>query len=75
MPKSVFEESNLFCAMTKMPRLKHKSPNQPFSLKESEVVQWLVATPEAQQYLFDKARSSGAIVYDSESGTWKGAYR
>ena len=73
MPKSVFEKSNLFKSMAKMPPLRHAIPGKLFSLEKSEVIKWLVSIPAAQIYLFNRAKDSGAIVYDSDTGTWRGS--
>ena len=58
--------------MKKMPPLHHTIPGHDFALDKSEVIQWLISEPAAQKYLFDRANASGAIVYDSSTGTWRG---
>ena len=68
-----FEKTRKFdCAKT-MPTLRHRLDGEPFDIDRSEVIDWLCEQPEIRQYVFDKARSAGAIVYDAESGTWSGA--
>ncbi len=69
------KNSKQFLAARKMPELRHSIPGQPFDIRESEVVRWLVQQPEIMQYVFDKLNYSGDIVYDRERGTWKGADR
>jgi len=59
----------------KMPPLRHTPSGQPFDIRRSEVAAWLVARPEILQYVFDAARNAGAISYDQETGTWRGADR
>ena len=73
MAKIDFKKSNLFKAMTKMPPLRHAIPRRLFSLEKSEVVKWLISIPAAQIYLFNRAKDSGAIVYDPDTGTWRGS--
>ncbi len=53
-----------------MPERHHGS--SPFDIKQSEVVKWLCDQPEILQALFDFYRERGAIIYDVESGTWRG---
>lgn len=55
-----------------MPPLPHSKSGISFSVFESEVVRWLTEQPEILQYLFDKVRSRGYIVYDSETKMWRG---
>lgn len=54
-----------------MPPLRHSIPGEPFRMENSEVVKWLIGQPEVLQYLFDKAKAY--LVYDPETGTWKGS--
>ena len=44
-----------------MPPLPHKLP-----------VEWLLNQPEIRQALFDLVRENKLIVYDAETGLWKG---
>lgn len=56
-----------------MPPLRHSVPGEPFDIRKSEVVQWLVRQPEILQYIFDRAHDTGSIVYDPETERWCGA--
>lgn len=56
-----------------MPPLHHSVPDSEFDIRKSEVVMWLVREPEVLQWLFNSVMNKKAIVYDPESGTWKGA--
>lgn len=59
-----------------MPPLAHQpDPAQPFDIGKSEVVQWLMAQPEVQKYVFELFKDHRAIVFDPESGKWHGAAR
>lgn len=60
----------LECAKS-MPKLKH-SCGKCFSVSESEVCQWLVKQTSVQQKIFDMAINSKSIVYDKQSGCWRG---
>ena len=70
-----FKYSKAFHKVCLMPKnLAHwPDRSQPFDPSKSEVVAWLVAQPEIQNYLFDKCHNSGAICFDSESQTWRGS--
>lgn len=73
MPKK-FKESVAFSVGCKMPPLPHNKlpPEKFFDILQSEAAQWLVDQPEIRRYLFSKMSSSGAIIYDPETGTWCG---
>jgi SAM-dependent methyltransferase len=51
--------------------LKHQ-PGETFDWSKSEVIQWLIAQPAVQAYIFNKVKGSGAIEYDPESKAWRG---
>lgn len=71
--KSPAKESRATLTAANMPAgLRHTIAGQEFSVHESEVVKWLTGQPEILQALFDHYRGLGAIVFDSESGTWRG---
>jgi hypothetical protein len=54
-----------------MPRLKHYVPGEAFDFQKSELVQWLMNNENAFDLVFSALQSSGAIVFDSETGEWK----
>ena len=56
----------------RMPRLRHSVPGEPFDIDKSEVAAWLVSQPEIRQAVFDLAKESGKIIFDSETRTWVG---
>jgi hypothetical protein len=51
-----------------MPRLKHYVPGEAFDFQKSELVQWLMNNENAFDLVFSALQSSGAIVFDSETG-------
>lgn len=56
-----------------MPPLFHKLPDSKFDIRKSRVVWWLIKQPEVLNYIWnDIVQPSGAVVYDRESGKWKG---
>ena len=55
-----------------MPRLKHYVPGEAFDFQKSELVQWLMNNENAFDLVFSALQSSGPIVFDSETGEWKG---
>lgn len=61
-----------FRAARSMPPLPHKLPGQEFSITKSPAVEWLLNQPEIRQALFDLVRENKLIVYDAETGLWKG---
>jgi hypothetical protein len=67
-----FQRSKTFAEVSKMPAAKKHQPEESFDIAKSEIVRWLVQRPIILQYLFDKVKESGAIIYDAETGTWKG---
>ena len=56
-----------------MPELRHSVPGEEFDVMRSEVAEWLCSLPEVRQRVFDRAKDARLIVYDGESGTWRGA--
>ena len=56
-----------------LPPLRHSLPGEVFDIAHSEVVRWLMGQPEIMQLVFNAARNRGFIVYDKETGTWRGA--
>jgi hypothetical protein len=46
---------------------------RPFTCAKSEVFQWLTSQPEILHYLLNKFKDAGAIEFDAETGTWRGA--
>lgn len=69
--RTIQNPSRSISVAAKMPRLLHAS--EPFDIKKSEVLKWLCDQPEILQTLFDYYRDRGAITYDKENGTWRGA--
>jgi hypothetical protein len=69
--RALFRESKAFGTGAEMPFLVHK-PGEDFDWRASEVFQWLATNPVMLQYLFDRLRESGAIVYDRKKGGWRG---
>jgi hypothetical protein len=67
-----FKSSKAFEAASKMPTgLVHK-PDEDYDPAKSEVVAWLISQPEIQNYLFSKCNTTGALVFDQETKTWRG---
>lgn len=55
-----------------MPPLYHSLPDQPFEIGKSKALQWLVREPDVLNYLWSHIRQLGYVVYDSETGKWRG---
>ena len=73
MPISSFasRSTKLTQAVVTMPPRAH-CPNATFDWMESEVANWLCAQPSMRQYMFDKCRGAGLIVFNQATGTWRG---
>lgn len=65
------QKSSKLCIAENMPPLYHTIPGQRFDVKNSQVVNWLIAQPEILQYLFDKI-SHEYLQYDPDTGKWRG---
>ena len=62
-------------ACERMPELVHyvgKGEGAEYDVIKSELVAWLVKQPVVLEFLWQKVRESGAIVYNSETNTWQG---
>lgn len=70
MSKSV--RSKNFEVGKQMPPLYHKLPGKEFRYSDSEVLKWISNQPLLLAWLRDQLRSAGYIVYDTETGKWKG---
>lgn len=56
-----------------MPPLRHSIPEDAeFDWMHSEVARWLCEQASMREYAFTVAKELGLIVYDGESGTWRG---
>ena len=62
----------LNCAK-EMPPLRHTIPGTQYAIGLSNVARWIANQPEVLQKVFDMARQKGMIIYDKETGMWKGA--
>jgi hypothetical protein len=67
-----FMRSEAFAAACRMPPGLKLYPADRFDSSKSEVVAWLIAQPEIQQWVFEQFQISGALVYDWVRGTWGG---
>ncbi len=55
-----------------MPPLRHQLQDEEFDESKSEVINWLSQQPEIRRAMFDYYRTTQAIMFDKDSGTWKG---
>ncbi|MEG2286121.1 MAG: hypothetical protein RSB90_11210 [Eubacterium sp.] len=63
--------SKLLNIANMMPELKHSTSEKVFEIKNSDVVRWLVKQQDIQQYIFNTVMNH-EIIYDKDTGTWKG---
>jgi hypothetical protein len=64
--------SKALLSAAQMPPLQHKT-QEPFDIRKSPAVKWLTDRSEILQAAFDYYKDRGAIVFDKNTGTWKGA--
>lgn len=50
----------------------HRIPGEDYSVKKSEVIQWLIQRPSILEYLWDNIKQSGDIEYDPVTQKWQG---
>lgn len=55
-----------------MPPLYHTLPGEEFDNDKSQVYAWIKNQPDLIQWLWRQLGSAGYIVYNSETGQWKG---
>lgn len=48
-------------------------PGQEYDVKNSEVTKWLIQRPSILEFIWDQLKQSGDILYDPDTGKWKGA--
>lgn len=71
---TIFRRSKAHRLARAMPSgLIHKKPGEDYSIERSEVIRWLVSQPQLQAYLFERMSTTGAIVFDAETRTWRGS--
>lgn len=71
MAKST-EPKRLALAAKNMPPLYHSLPGREFDIHKSEVIKWLISQQSILQYIFDKAKDGGFIIYNPETKKWQG---
>ena len=55
-----------------MPPLRRTRVGEKYSYTNDEVFKWISKRPGLLNYVFDKLSQAGYIVYDPETGLWKG---
>jgi len=56
-----------------MPVLRHHVPGQRFDIMQSDVCAWLIDQPAIRQEIFNWVKRNGGILFDVETGRWRGA--
>lgn len=56
-----------------MPPLRHSYEDQEYEVEDSDVCDYLCSLPEVMQKVFDLAKGRKVIVYDKETGMWRGS--
>ena len=66
-------KSKSLAIIRSMPPKSHwPDKSQPFDVLGSEVAEWIISQPDIRQHLFNKARDRGLIVFDQDTGCWRG---
>jgi hypothetical protein len=73
MKKVSQERSRMIFVLSQMPALQHWDRSKEFSYRESEVCKWLMGRDELWEWVFQKAKDLGAIVFDGKSKCWVGS--
>ena len=55
-----------------MPPLYHTLPGKEFDNDKSQVYVWIANQPDLMHWLWRQLESAGYIVYNPETGQWKG---
>ncbi len=58
--------------VAKMPPLRKRQTGMPYSYENDDVMRWFASQPDLVNVVVDKACGAGLIVYDRETGMWKG---
>lgn len=53
--------------------LRKRQPGEDYAPEKDEVLTWVMSQPELVNVLVSKLRDWRYIVYDPETGTWRGA--
>lgn len=66
------QRQKLLASARKMPPLYHKLPGEPFDIRKSRVLWWLVKQPSVLHYLWNLFKDSGVIYFNRDTGKWQG---
>lgn len=53
--------------------LRRKQPGEEYAPEKDEVLAWMKDQPGIMNFMFEKLKFWGYIVYDPETGAWGGA--
>lgn len=59
-------------AAAKMPPLRKSQPEFDYAPEFDATYDWIARQPDIMQMAFNRMRDSGVIIYDKETGTWRG---
>ena len=65
-------KNQLLSIARKMPPLFHSLPGEPFDILKSRVLWWLVKQPDVLNFIWNRVKQSGDVVYDPDTGKWVG---
>ena len=66
-------KSRLILMASQMPELSHwPDKTKPFDVMESEVCRWFLAQPAMWEWLMQKMKDMGVIIFDKTAGKWVG---
>lgn len=70
--KKVERKNDKLMVARNLPPSYHKLPDQDYSVKNSEVIQWLIQRPSILEFVWDQIKNSDDVKYDPETGKWQG---
>lgn len=68
----VKRKNQLLSIARKMPPLFYSLPEEPFDILKSRVLWWLVKQPDVLNFIWNRVKQSGDVVYDPDTGKWVG---
>ena len=64
--------TEFYAKVTSMPSLRHVDEDGAYRIEKSEVLKWLLAQPEVQDWVFFRMKDANVIKYDDLTRTWSG---
>lgn len=72
MANAFKKRSKLLDVVKNMPPLYHTMPDEPFDIKKSMVIRWLINQPDILNWIWNNLKQSGDVIYNKDTGKWQG---